>query len=118
MLDNSPNKTESYSKNYDKKLFWNKVKKFASSAGKSVLEPALTLYYCARDPDTPAWAKAVIFSALGYFISPLDAIPDLVPGVGYTDDLGALASAFAMVLIHIKAEHKAQAREQLKTWFA
>ena len=50
-------------------------------AGKEVIEKALILYYCLQDDDTPAWAKTTIIGALGYFISPIDAIPDLVPVV-------------------------------------
>ena len=49
-------------------------------------------------------AKALITGALGYFISPLDAIPDLISGVGYTDDIGGLTSVITMVAIHIKKE--------------
>jgi uncharacterized membrane protein YkvA (DUF1232 family) len=43
----------------------------------------------------------VIFGALVYFIAPIDAIPDLTPLVGFTDDLGALAAALAMVSIYV-----------------
>ncbi|WP_211605080.1 YkvA family protein [Vreelandella arcis] len=48
------------------------------------------------------WAKTTIYGALGYFISPVDAIPDLAPIVGYADDIGVLAGALAMVAAHIK----------------
>ena len=73
----------------------------------------LTLYYCLLDPDTPAKARTVILGALGYFIVPLDSIPDVVPAVGYSDDLGVLALAFTTVLIHIKPEHRQRANEKL-----
>lgn len=97
--------------------FWNKVKKFAKTAGEAVIEPALKLYYSAQDPDTPAWAKATIYSALGYFISPIDAIPDITPLIGYADDLGVLVAATAAVAVHIKEEHKKKAKEKLMQWF-
>lgn len=106
-----------FSKEYNDRSFWKKIKAFAGSAGKSVIEKALILYYCLIDRDTPAWAKTVIASALGYFILPADAIPDLIPAAGYSDDLGVLASALAMVALHIKSEHKEKAKEQLKIWF-
>ena len=70
------------------------------------------LYYCCLDGDTPVWAKTVIVSALGYFITPLDAIPDLMPGVGFADDLGAVALAMATVLAHVKPEHTAARRKK------
>lgn len=86
--------------------FWSKIKLFSRQAGKDVIERALWLYYAAQRPNTPKWAKSVIFGALAYFISPLDAIPDLTPLVGFTDDLGALAAALTMVALYIDDEVK------------
>jgi uncharacterized membrane protein YkvA (DUF1232 family) len=97
--------------------FWKKLQRSALSAGESVLESALKLYFAARDGDTPLWAKAVILSALGYFVSPIDAILDVTPGIGYADDLGVLAAAIATVAVHIKDEHTKRARETLRNWF-
>lgn len=97
--------------------FWDKVKKNARSAGESVLEPALKLYYAAQDPETPVWAKTTIYGALGYFISPIDAIPDITPIVGYSDDLGVLVAATAAVAAHVAEKHKDKAKETLKQWF-
>lgn len=94
-----------------------KIGKYAKVAGKEIVEKVLILYYCWQDPDTPAQQKAIIVGALAYFILPLDAIPDGIPGLGYTDDLGILAAAFAAVAISIKAEHKEKAREKIKEWF-
>lgn len=106
-----------FSKEYSEEKFWNKVKKFALKAGKEVIVRALTLYFYLHDKDTPKWAKGVIVGALGYFIFPLDAIPDLTPVVGFSDDLGVLASAFATVAIHIKDEHRKRAEETWNNWF-
>jgi len=111
------NQTNEYSKEFSDEGFWQKVKKYALVAGKEVIEKALTLYYCMQDKDTPAWAKAIILSAVGYFILPLDAIPDFVPIVGYADDLGALVAASGMVALHIKEGHINKAKEKLKQWF-
>ena len=106
-----------YGKDYSEETFWEKVAKFAIQAGREVIEKALVLYYCLQDSDTPAWTKAVIVGALGYFIVPLDAIPDLTPMVGFTDDLGALAVALAVVAAHVKPKHGKMAKEKLKVWF-
>jgi len=73
----------------------------------------LTMYYSARDPQTPKWAKATIFVALAYFILPIDSIPDLLPNLGYTDDITVLSSAFAAVASQIKEEHKIKAQKTL-----
>ncbi|CED57313.1 putative uncharacterized protein [Aliivibrio wodanis] len=106
-----------YTSQFSDNSFWDKVKGYAKVAGETVLEPALKLYYTASDAETPVWAKTVVYGALGYFISPIDAIPDVAPVIGYTDDLGVLVAATAAIAAHIKDKHVQQARETLKQWF-
>ncbi|MDF0535035.1 DUF1232 domain-containing protein [Shewanella yunxiaonensis] len=102
---------------YSEQGFWDKLKGFAVKAGREVVENALLLYYAAQRNDTPKWAKTAIFGALAYFISPLDAIPDLTPIVGFSDDLGALAAAMAMVSMYIDDSVREEASSTLKRWF-
>ncbi len=97
--------------------FWDTVRRFARRAGGEVIEEAITLYHCLRDPDTPRWARAIIAGALGYFILPTDLIPDFTPVVGFADDLGTFVAATACVAMHIKPEHRARAQRQMQTWF-
>ena len=106
-----------YEDQYSETSFWKKVRKYGHKAGTTVLEPALKLYYASRDSDTPAWARTTIYAALGYFILPVDAIPDFLPAAGYTDDLGVLVAAVATVGAHVKEEHVDKARAILKRWF-
>ncbi len=103
---------------YSDASFWSKLKGFALAAGREVIEKALCLYYAAQRPETPLWAKTAIFGALAYFISPIDAIPDTIPLVGYTDDLGVLVAAVAYVNAYITEEVKAQASAKLVEWFS
>jgi uncharacterized membrane protein YkvA (DUF1232 family) len=102
---------------YTDSRFWDKVKGVAKVAGKTALEPALKMYYSATDKDTPLWAKTAIYGALGYLISPIDAIPDMVPVLGYTDDIGVLLAAAATVAAYIKQEHVQKAQDTLRQWF-
>jgi uncharacterized membrane protein YkvA (DUF1232 family) len=106
-----------YSEVYNEESFWEKHTKFAIKAGRDIIEKVLILYFCLIDPDTPGWAKTVILAALGYFIMPLDAIPDFTPVIGYADDLGLVAAALATVAVNIKPEHREKAIDILKTWF-
>ena len=108
--------TIKYRKDYNENDFWEKIKKFAKKAGYELIEKALILYYVAIDEETPNRVKGIIFGALGYFISPLDIIPDITP-IGFTDDLGVLIGTIALVGMHIKDKHKIQAKEKLKEWF-
>lgn len=102
---------------YSEKGFWQKLKGFASKAGREVVGRSLQLYYAAQADETPTWAKSVIYGALGYFISVLDAVPDITPIVGYTDDLGVLVAALAAVAASVTPEIKAQAHAKTCQWF-
>lgn len=106
-----------YTKEYSEESLWKKLGSFAATAGKEVVEKVLVLFEALKDKDTPGWAKGVILAALGYFILPTDAVPDLLPFAGYADDLGALAAAVATVAAHIKKEHVDKARATLSRWF-
>lgn len=102
---------------YSDNNFWQKLTAFAAHAGREVVEKALTLFYAAQRPETPLWAKTVIYSALAYFILPTDAIPDIVPLAGYADDLGTLVAALGTVAMCITPEVQQAARQQVRTWF-
>lgn len=102
---------------FDHEGFWTKVRRVATRAGREVIEKALWLYYAAQSPATPAWARSVIYGALAYFVLPMDAIPDLIPVVGFTDDLGALAAAIATVSMYIDDDVKEKAKHTMARWF-
>lgn len=97
--------------------FWEKLRRYAKTAGRALVEYALILYHVLKDPDTPTWATAAIVSALAYFISPIDLIPDFIPVVGFTDDFAALVTALSAVAMHIKPAHRQLARETADKWF-
>ena len=96
--------------------FWAKLRQQARRAGRQVVESALQLYYAAQSPSTPKWAKTVVHGALAYFILPADVVPDLLPGVGYTDDLGVLAMALATIAMQITPEIRERARRRAQEW--
>ena len=70
-------------------------------------------YYCALDPQTPRKIKLTLFAALGYFVMPVDAIPDVITGLGFTDDAAVLATAIGIVGTHIQDRHRTAARKLL-----
>ena len=108
---------QDYTRTYSESRFWHKLTRYASVAGRAVVEKALWRFYAAQSPTTPRWAKTAIYGALGYFIFPLDAIPDFAPMVGYTDDLGVLAAALATVSMYVTDDIKQRSRETLDKWF-
>ena len=99
----------------DTKAFWTKIKTSCRKAGREVIYRALQLFYAAQRKETPAWARGVIYAALAYFIAPVDAVPDALPG-GFLDDLAVLAGALATVAMHITPEVDREAREKLDFW--
>lgn len=102
---------------YSESNFWDKLKRYATTAGREVVEKALLLFYAAQEEKAPAWAKGTIAAALGYFIVPLDAITDLAPGVGYADDLGVLVLAVAAVATYINDDVRAKTAQKMDDWF-
>lgn len=108
---------ESNTRRFTPLRFWKKLAPNARSIGRGAVEKALYLYYAVQNPATPKWARRVIYGALGYFILPLDAIPDLAPLIGYTDDMAVMAAALATVTFYITPDVKAQAHRKMAEWF-
>lgn len=106
-----------YESSYSDGGFWQKLVACVGKVCRRLLEEALLLYYALQDSDTPLWAKTVIIGALGYFISPLDACPDILPVVGYSDDVLVVGAALATVRAHVKKAHHKQAEEVLDGLF-
>lgn len=114
MIDDKSNE---YQEAFSERRFSQKLARYARSAGREVVEKSLLLYYTLREDKAPAWARATITGALGYFIVPLDAIADFTPAVGYADDLGVLALAVAVVAAHIDDEVREKAAARIRQWF-
>jgi uncharacterized membrane protein YkvA (DUF1232 family) len=91
--------------------FWRKTQRVAASI--PFAEDLLAAYYCAFDRDTPLPVKMSLIGALAYFVLPVDAIPDVLPVLGFTDDAAVLASTIKLVASHIRPEHRAVARDKL-----
>ena len=59
----------------------------------------------------------MLLFALGYFFSPLDFIPDLIPFMGMGDDVGIMVYAKKAANMYISQHHKDRAYETLKNTF-
>jgi uncharacterized membrane protein YkvA (DUF1232 family) len=106
-----------YSDQYSEKSLFEKIKNVAKAAGIKVIYYVLIAYYLLKKPEVPKKEKAIIIGALGYFIMPLDLVPDFTAGVGYVDDLGALALALGKVALYIDDDIKKQAKDKLRDIF-
>ena len=91
--------------------FWPTVRKALRSI--PIMEEVVAGYYAMLDTKTPAKSRLIIIAALAYFVSPFDAIPDFVVGLGFVDDASILMAAFAAVRSSITDEHRRAARRAL-----
>jgi uncharacterized membrane protein YkvA (DUF1232 family) len=96
----------------DQRSFWRKVRR--ALARIPFAEDLLAAHFCALDRDTPAYVRGVLLGAIAYFVLPADMIPDLLAGLGFTDDATVLAAAIAAVGRHIQPDHRQRARRTLE----
>ena len=92
--------------------FWPKIVRTAAHI--PFVDQALSVWYAARDPETPTAAKGMMLGALAYFVLPIDAIPDIFAGIGFTDDAAVFAALIATLGANIKRRHRDAAADTVK----
>ncbi|MFC3080200.1 YkvA family protein [Phenylobacterium terrae] len=92
--------------------FWPKLRKVATKI--PFASDLVSVWYCARDPETPTPAKGMMLAALAYFVLPADAIPDVLAMIGYTDDAAVIATLLALVGSNVKVRHRLAAKAFLE----
>jgi uncharacterized membrane protein YkvA (DUF1232 family) len=110
-------KSTKYRNHYSDGSFWDKLKRYSKVAGMKVVYPALLLQYMMKSDDVPLKAKLILSAALGYFILPIDFIPDFAPLIGFTDDLGVLLLIIRQMAVYLTPEIREKAREHVRKWF-
>jgi len=93
--------------------FWPKMAKYLGRI--PFAKEALAAWYCAMDPATPGRVKGMLLAALAYFVVPIDLIPDMLPGLGFTDDLTVLLTTIGLIRAHMRPEHRKRAEEALES---
>lgn len=92
--------------------FWRKLRRVAGRI--PFAEDLVAAYFCAVDPETPGRVKAVLMTAVAYFVLPADLIPDFILSLGFTDDAAVVLAAINAVSGHLKPRHRAKARAALE----
>lgn len=92
--------------------FWSKFKSYAAQM--PFAENIAAAYFCAMDKKTPLKVRGTLLAALAYFIMPIDAIPDILAFVGFSDDIAVLTTAISLVQTHVTDEHQEQAQAALQ----
>ena len=108
---------QKYEQHYNESSFLDKVTKYGKLIGINALYKAVQLWFVLQKPDVPAGTKAVIMGALGYLIAPLDFLPDLLPVLGYTDDIVAITFALIKVQGYIDEEVERKSKKLLTKIF-
>lgn len=109
---------EKYQGKYSEEGLLQKISKYGKLIGIEVLYKAVQLWYVLQKPEVPAKNKALIMGALGYLISPLDFIPDLLPVLGYSDDIVAITFALIQVQGYIDADVRLKSKVLLRKFFS
>lgn len=104
-------------KHYSESGLRSKIASGAKKAGLKVIYLVLLLYYTATADSTPVTHKSLIYGALGYFILPIDLIPDVIPVVGFSDDLAALVACATTVAMCITPDIRKKSEERLSALF-
>src|SRR5512147_1623653 len=76
----------------------------------------LVLWFAARDPRAPWYAKWLAVFIVAYALSPIDLIPDFIPILGYLDDIILLPGAIWLVLKLMPLEVLLDARARAQAW--
>jgi uncharacterized membrane protein YkvA (DUF1232 family) len=92
--------------------FWPKIRRVVAKV--PFAKEALSVWYCAKDDDTPLAAKGMMLAALAYFVLPVDAVPDFIAGLGYTDDAAVFAALMSIIGRNLKPKHKLAAKQDIE----
>jgi uncharacterized membrane protein YkvA (DUF1232 family) len=89
--------------------FWPKFKRTASRI--PFASDLLSVYFSARDEETPLRSKGLMLAGLAYFVLPTDALPDIIAGIGFSDDAAVLMTLMTVVGRSIKPKHREAAKQ-------
>jgi len=76
----------------------------------------MTLWCCARHPDTPWWLRGLLVCVVAYALSPIDLIPDFIPVLGYLDDLLLLPLGIWLAIRLMPPTILSECRAQALDW--
>lgn len=99
---------------YSEDRFWRKIKRLGKKVGGEILRPILLLYFLLQDRQVPLKDKAYIVGALGYFIMPIDLIPDFISVIGFTDDIAVMTFLLKELKQHITPDIQERVNELIE----
>jgi uncharacterized membrane protein YkvA (DUF1232 family) len=91
---------------------WERLKRWA----RALEDDGVTLWFCCRHPGMPLLPKVLALLVVGYFLSPIDLIPDFIPVLGYLDELILLPVSIYLILKIVPAPVLADCRPAARDW--
>jgi len=85
--------------------------------GRALARPAFECLELLLDANTPPQVRLTVLAALTYLLVPMDLLPDLLPAVGFSDDLVALTTLLGACWRHRTPEIRQRAQRRLDYWF-
>lgn len=110
------NNISRYASRYNPAALFGKLRQVARKTGVRIVYVVLILYYATLDSRLPLKDRLMVMAALGYFIIPLDLMPDSLP-LGFTDDYAALYFVLKQIWKNLTPETTLKARERIREWF-
>lgn len=110
------NNLSAYADYYNPAKLFSKIKDVAQKVGVNIVYVVLILYYATFDKSLPVKDRLMVVAALGYFILPVDLIPDALPG-GFADDASALLYVVRHIWNNLSKDTIDKAKRQLNEWF-
>lgn len=111
-----PTNIQQYIKYYDEIQLTNKLKYIGKKIGSKVVFYAIIMAMLIADTKIPVKVRLVFMAALGYLILPTDLVADLLPAIGFTDDIAFLTFAISNAREYITPEVKDRAKVKLDQW--
>ncbi len=105
-----------YIKYYDEIQLFNKLKVVGKKIGSQVIYSVLIMVMLLGDSKIPIKVRLIFMAALGYLILPTDLVADMIPALGFTDDIAFLTYAISNAHEYITPEVRKRAKEKLGQW--
>ena len=103
-----------YEKYFSESDLLAKIGKVGKTIGATILYPVLLLFNLLKSNEVNLKEKAMIIGTLGYFILPVDLLPDAIVGAGYTDDAAALMGTLTALASCFTEDMQLTSKQQLK----
>lgn len=101
------------SRHFSESAFVEKLKSIGVKIGEKFLYHIFLLYYMYKSDKVSAKDKAIIIGCLGYFILPTDIVADMLPMIGFTDDMAVISIVVRKLAKNITLEVKNLSKQHI-----